>query len=1021
MYSTIFFSLVINIFQVTNTNQKQILYRCGFNDEKVIPKPINNYIPIKEDKRKLNGDNFKDFNIYLDLINIKNDIKKYKLEKYEELFISSLTKGVETLKSLLKVKKKYALYKFSDEQIYNMGIEHWNETLIGSKVNIETNKEASEIDLFIFGKFSNEMDETTLASAGARYTTSGTGQPLVGIININTKADYSRINSQKFFQSIVLHEFTHILGFSSEHFQIYIHNIFTRQDKYGLYRYYINSPKVIEVAKKYYNCSSIDGVELENDMGQGTAGSHWEARTLLGEYMIGVVYPEEQVISEFTLALLEDTGYYKANYYTGGLMRYGKNKGCDFIYNNCVDSNHQVNPLFENEFYDSISSPAFIDSSCSSGRQSRTYYAWWIYDDIPSQYQYFSNKKYGGFVAADFCPVSREIKEENDNSYYIGHCSLKGSGQYGTKIKYRGSRNYYYYTSNEAKSYTGETLSDHSFCYQSTLVKNGINFNTNVVRAVCFESFCSSKSLTIKVNNDYFVCPRAGGKIKLVGYKGYFMCPDYYLICSGTVMCNDMFDCLDKKSETKEESYNYDYTIQTTQNIESIEISSFDDTNNYELTKNGICPINCKQCNLNNICKNCRNNYGLIYSKENNEITCEELSKLTKGYYKLNNIYYNCIERCNVCKNNITCDECIEGYAFGNKKCLVEIKNCKIYGTDDLCDECKYNYVISENNRNLCKKVNSFFILQIQIINNELKIFFIASESMEEKINIKLNISLYKTNKTNIRNMEEDTDYLTKEVNLKLDSDSSIQEGEINSFTSEEKFDDNDRVILDKNLEENSLYEIKTLNNNDKILDTEENKKMIENGTTMDFSDITSSESKIKTYTIKSISQGCEFNLISDSQIQENNQNINLNFIENDNSNNNISINCILSKDNNYNIPCHLDPEINNKYFLESFIGSDKEGMFYYINPEKDDSFQLICQNKKEEEKEEKNDKSKTKLIIIICAIGAAFIIIITIIIICCKKKKPVKVNYNEKKIRPHNAVPYEDNMDISFSNPTEK
>jgi hypothetical protein len=269
--------------------------------------------------------------------------------------------------------------------------------------------------------------------------------------------------------------------------------------------------------------------------------------------------------------------------------------------------------------------------------------------------------------------------------------------------------------------------------------------------------------------------------------------------------------------------------------------------------------------------------------------------------------------------------------------------------------------------------------------------------------------------------MEEDTDYLTKEVNLKLDSDSSIQEGEINSFTSEEKFDDNDRVILDKNLEENSLYEIKTLNNNDKILDTEENKKMIENGTTMDFSDITSSESKIKNiYTIKSISQGCEFNLISDSQIQENNQNINLNFIENDNSNNNISINCILSKDNNYNIPCHLDPEINNKYFLESFIGSDKEGMFYII-PEKDDSFQLICQNKKEEEKEEKNDKSKTKLIIIICAIGAAFIIIITIIIICCKKKKPVKVNYNEKKIRAHNMVPYEDNMDISFSNPTEK
>ena len=36
-------------------------------------------------------------------------------------------------------------------------------------------------------------------------------------------------------------------------------------------------------------------------------------------------------------------------------------------------------------------------------------------------------------------------------------------------------------------------------------------------------------------------------------------------------MCNDMFDCVSKKSETKEESYYYDYTIKTTQNIENLE------------------------------------------------------------------------------------------------------------------------------------------------------------------------------------------------------------------------------------------------------------------------------------------------------------------------------------------------------------------------------------------------------------------------------------------------------------------
>ena len=121
----------------------------------------------------------------------------------------------------------------------------------------------------------------------------------------------------------------------------------------------------MEVAKKYFNCPTMEGVELENQGGSGTADSHWEARILLGEYMNGYSYTEEQVISEFTLAYLEDTGYYKPNYYTGGLMRFGKHKGCEFLEEMCVDkTTHKINPKFENEFFDSLYGS--IDPSCSS-------------------------------------------------------------------------------------------------------------------------------------------------------------------------------------------------------------------------------------------------------------------------------------------------------------------------------------------------------------------------------------------------------------------------------------------------------------------------------------------------------------------------------------------------------------------------------------------------------------------------------------------------------------------------------
>ena len=61
---------------------------------------------------------------------------------------------------------------------------------------------------------------------------------------------------------------------------------------------------------------------MEDQGGTGSEGSDWEQRIILGEYMGAAIYQEEMAVSEFTLALLEDSGWYKANYYSGGLMRF---------------------------------------------------------------------------------------------------------------------------------------------------------------------------------------------------------------------------------------------------------------------------------------------------------------------------------------------------------------------------------------------------------------------------------------------------------------------------------------------------------------------------------------------------------------------------------------------------------------------------------------------------------------------------------------------------------------------------
>ena len=135
-------------------------------------------------------------------------------------------------------------------------------------------------------------------------------------------------NFEEYFKSTLLHNFIHLLGFHNWIINnIYPHYIYKEKDIYGIERKYINSTRVVCVAKKYFNCSNIKGVEIEN---QDTS-LHWESRILLGELMTVSTLGVDEVLSEFTLAFLEDTGLYKVNYYTGGLMKNGRNKGCKYI------------------------------------------------------------------------------------------------------------------------------------------------------------------------------------------------------------------------------------------------------------------------------------------------------------------------------------------------------------------------------------------------------------------------------------------------------------------------------------------------------------------------------------------------------------------------------------------------------------------------------------------------------------------------------------------------------------------
>jgi hypothetical protein len=94
--------------------------------------------------------------------------------------------------------------------------------------------------------------------------------------------------------STTIHEMAHALGFANNLFEDYIK---PNGENYTLEKITktniinvrkvikIITPKVVELARETFGCSDLDGLELEQQGGQGTAGSHWEKRIMYADFM----------------------------------------------------------------------------------------------------------------------------------------------------------------------------------------------------------------------------------------------------------------------------------------------------------------------------------------------------------------------------------------------------------------------------------------------------------------------------------------------------------------------------------------------------------------------------------------------------------------------------------------------------------------------------------------------------------------------------------------------------------------
>lgn len=346
------------------------------------------------------------------------------------------------------------------------------------------------------------------------------GRPTAGHVNFVPSA-LSNANVRKAYiqdqdVNTAIHELSHALGFSSTYFDQYVdmdnvhHGSGGRTSNVAMSNLgksvtMMTSPRAIEAAKAYFGCSSMTGVEIEDQGGSGTAGSHWEKRILYTEFMAGILSSVKSYITSLTLAYFEDKGFYVADYAwaQNGSMAYGKGKGCDFVNNKCNTLTSGAEFCFDQTRTNQYCSTDFLGQGyCGIGEYGSA---------LASHQQYFSSPSMGGAVAlSDYCPTGIP---------FSNRVCVDGS-------------------TTDSQSIYGNTYGSASRCFQSSVVTQGYSPGDASVQTRCFPVRCSTTGrIQIDVRGGTALCPLDGSAgvadmSGVSGYTGTINCPKSTAFCT---------------------------------------------------------------------------------------------------------------------------------------------------------------------------------------------------------------------------------------------------------------------------------------------------------------------------------------------------------------------------------------------------------------------------------------------------------------------------------------------------------
>lgn len=294
---------------------------------------------------------------------------------------------------------------------------------------------------------------------------------------------------------------------------------------------------VVKEAREYFNCSLLEGAELEDQGEEGTVLTHWEKRVFENEAMTGT-HTQNPIISRITLALMEDTGWYVANYSMAGDMTWGKNLGCDFVMKSCKEwINMKASRGFSiHPFCNKVKRDP-LQTECTDDRTSVALCNLIEHkEELPKIYQNFDSIQYvesgkegfyGGSVAlADYCPYIQEFTWRSQNVIVRGsHCQYTENNP------------------NPDKNFALEKYGENSRCFEHTnhmweekscgQMRQWMHWGSG-----CYGYRCQNGRLHVLVGNYSYECYHANQEItiRIMSngwlHKGGIICPPCKEFCS---------------------------------------------------------------------------------------------------------------------------------------------------------------------------------------------------------------------------------------------------------------------------------------------------------------------------------------------------------------------------------------------------------------------------------------------------------------------------------------------------------